>query len=187
MKINWLVVAQIAGPILAAILLAYIARAIERRPRLITWLVHAAAIPLQAPGGQQFTVHTHAIIVRNTGKRSATNVRLGHDQFPPNFSVYPAVNYTKSRTPGGGTEIVFPTMVPDEQLTVTYLYYPPMTWYQINTYAKSDEGSARALTMLPTPQLTPWVRWAVWALLFLGVVDVIYLIVQFVLWLFSRF
>ena len=38
-----------------------------------------------------------------------------------------------------------PTLVPNEQVTISYLYFPPTTWKQINGPVKSDEGLARVL------------------------------------------
>lgn len=186
MKIDWLVAATIVGPILGAVAWAYISGFVERRPRIIVWLGHASAIQAQVPGGPTSTIHTHAVVVRNAGKKTATNVRLGHDQFPQSYSVFPALNYSVITTPGGGTEILFPTLAPDEQVTVTYLYFPPVTWYQINTYTRSDEGLARYINVLPTPQQPLWLLRVAAFLFLLGAAAAIYLLVQFTLWFVSR-
>lgn len=134
-------------------------------------------------------VHTHAVVVRNAGKMTAHNVRLGHNILPPNFSVFPAIRHRVHTFRGGGSEIVFPTLVPEEQVTTTYLYFPPVTWNQINTYVRSDEGLARFINVLPTPQAPFWLLRTGWALLFLGTVAGIYLaylLVQFIVWFVSR-
>jgi hypothetical protein len=124
--------------------------------------------------------------VRNAGKRTARNVRLGHYYLPANFSVFPGIRHRVITFRGGGSEIVFPTLVPEEQVTITYLYFPPIIWNQINSYVRSDEGLAQFINVLPTPQLSRWLQRTLWVLLFVGTVTTIYLLVQFILWLVSR-
>jgi len=175
-QFDWLVVATIAGPLLGAIVGAALVRMLERRPNVITWLGHASAVqitPAQGPPG--IWVNTHAVVIRNAGKIAATNIRLGHYHLP-NFGVYPNVQYQVNPLSAGGFEIVFPTLVPNEQITVTYLYYPPVTWNQINTYTKSDQGMARVITVLPTPALPVWVQRIGTLVLFIGTVATLYLL-----------
>jgi hypothetical protein len=95
---------------------------------------------------------------------------------PPDHSVFPDVQPTIVDLQGGGKEILFPVLVPGEQITIQYLYFPPLQWQQINTHTKSDEGYAKILTVLPTPQPSRPVRYAAWGLLFVGVVAVLYLL-----------
>jgi hypothetical protein len=187
MEINWLVVATIAGPLVALFAGAALQRVLEQRADVITWLGHAAAVNARTPQGQAFPVHTHAVVVRNAGKLPATNVRLGHQQLPA-FSVFPDVPYNVQTLPGGGSEIVFPRLVGNEQVTITYLYYPPLLWNQINTYTKSDQGWARTLTVLPTPQQPAWIVRIAWTILFVGTVATLYLLYLLLrwLWLISR-
>ena len=68
-----------------------------------------------------------------------------------------------------------PSLVPREQVTVHYLYFPPLLWADINTYVKSDEGLAKVLTVLPTPQAPAWQRRIALILLLVGVITIIYL------------
>ena len=67
---------------------------------------------------------THSVVLRNSGRRPATNVRLAHP-YLPDFNVFPSVGYRVENLPGGGREIVMPTLVPNEQVTISYLYFPP--------------------------------------------------------------
>ncbi len=158
-------------------------RVLERRPNVITWLGHASTVqitPAQGPPG--IWVNTHAVVIRNAGKMAATNVRLGHNHLP-NFGVYPNVQYQVSPLPAGGSEIVFATLVPNEQITVTYLYYPPVTWNQINAYTKFDQGMARVITVLPTPAQPMWLLRIGAVVLFVGLVATLYLLYLFGRWL----
>lgn len=138
---DWTLFARYAAPVIALLVGAGLNRFLERRPKLITYLGHASAVPITPPQGQPFQVHTHSVVVRNGGKRPATNVRLGH-HFLPAFSVYPSIDYHVVELPGGGKEIVFSSLVPGEQVTLAYLYYPPLLFSGVNSYTKSDDGFA---------------------------------------------
>ena len=132
---------------------------------------------VRPPNAQQAQVFTHSVVVRNAGRKAANNVRLGHNVLP-DFSVFPAVPYNVAALPGGGSEIVFPSLVPGEQITVTYLYFPPLLWNGVNTYTKSDDGFAQVLNVLPTPQLAPWLQRILWALIILGSITALYAVGQ---------
>lgn len=106
---DWTLFSRYAAPIVALLVGAALNRFLERRSKLISFLAHASAIPVQPPSGPALNVHTHSIVVRNAGKKPATNVRLGHVVLP-NFGVFPSIHYQVSSLPGGGSEIVFPTL-----------------------------------------------------------------------------
>jgi len=182
-EINWVVLATIIGPLLAAVVAVALDRWLERRPKLISWLGHASAVrmPAAQPQGQPYDIYTHTVVVRNAGRRSANNVRLGHYRLP-NFSVFPAIAHRVENVHGGGSEIIFPILVPNEQVTITYLYFPPVTYNQVNSYTKSDEGMARIITVLPTPMQPMWFLRTAAGIFFVGVVTVLYLFVLFALW-----
>jgi hypothetical protein len=183
--VNWTLVVAIVVPLGTLVLGKYLDRWLTKRPRLVSWLGHTSAFTIQ--GEPTFTLHTHAIVIRNTGRLAANNVRIGHHALPTNYQIYPSVDHTCQRNSDGSGEIVFPTLVPGEQVTISYLYYPPLLWNQVNAYAKSDEGFAKVLNVLPTPQWPRWLVRSVWCLVFVGGVTLVYLLVQFVLWLLSRY
>jgi hypothetical protein len=160
-------VALYGGPLVGAIVTVIVTRALERRPRLVSYLVHANAVPIKVSEDNSLQARTHSIVVRNDGRKSAKNVRLGHACLP-NFSVYPFVQYSVEPLPSGGAEIVFPSLVPGEQITVAYLYFPPLLVDGVNTQTKSDEGFAKILRVLPSPQPTLWAKWGVYFLMYLG-------------------
>ncbi len=159
----------------------YLDRWFTKRPKLIVWLGHSTAFNVRSQ--PPVTVHTHAIVVRNTGRETANQVRIGHNVLPDNYQLFPAVPHTIERTDGGIAEIVIPRLVADEQVTVSYLYSPPLLWSQIHAYTKSNEGFAKALNVLPTPQLPKWLVNLIWSLVFVGAVSIIYLIVGLIKWL----
>ena len=170
---------KIVVPLGALVLGKYLDRWFTKRPRLISYLGHTSAFALANPPGG--TIHTHAIVVRNAGKVAANNVRVGHNVLPNTFNLYPAVPHTVQRPPGGIAEIVLPKLVPGEQITISYLYAPPLVWSQIHAYTKSDEAFAKILTVLPTPQLSKWKIRGIWTLIFIGVASLIYLITELIL------
>ena len=170
---------KITVPLATLLLGKYLDRWLTKRPRLISYLGHASAFTLRSQ--PPTTIHTHAIVVRNAGRVAATNVRIGHNVLPDNFQLYPAVPYTVERTAGGIAEIILSKLVPEEQITISYLYFPPLLWNQIHAYTKSDEGFAKILNVIPTPQAPKWVTRAIWALVFVGAASLLYLTVELIL------
>jgi hypothetical protein len=126
-------------------------------------------------------VRTHTVVIRNTGRLSAHNVRVPHNLplAPPlNFTIVPQTAFTCAPLSGGGEEIVFPVLVPGQQVTISYLYFPPLLYLQINLPVRSDEGMARVINVLPTPQRPKWFRAALWTLAFVGAVTLLYLVYE---------
>jgi hypothetical protein len=190
MMIDFSLFGPIAGSLAAAVLGAFVGRAIERRPRVVVYYGHIGEFQLQPsgqfPGGQ---VRTHSIVVRNTGKLVARNVRVRHNLAlapPLNFSVFPQTSFTRSPLAAGGEEITFPVLAPGEEVTISYLYFPPLLYHQINLPVISDEGKARVLNVLPTPQLSKWRQVIFWLLVFIGAVTSLYLVVELAFWINTR-
>ena len=175
MQVDWNIVAMIGGPVVAACVGFLLNRALEQRPILIGWLGHATAFRLSQDDGPDIDIFTHSVVVRNSGRRAATNLRLGHN-FLPNFEVSPRVNYEIVEMPNDGQELVFSKLLPNEQITISYLYVPPTTWDKINTHLKSDEGFVKIINVLPTPQFPRWANAIAWVLVVLGAITLLYLL-----------
>lgn len=141
---------KLASPVVAIAL--YVAgRLFQDKSKVISWMDLGASFTLGDPDADGSRLHTHRIVLKNTGRGSAKNLRLGHLYFPEKIDVTPAVQYTITKNPDGHVELLFPTLVPGESITVSYLYFAPRIAAEINTYAKSDEGAVRIVTALPTP------------------------------------
>lgn len=181
MNIDWSVIATIAAPLLALVAGAALNHFVEMRPRMISYLAHASAFRSNRPDGGPIHVHTHSIVLRNAGRKSAMNVRLGHNQLP-DFQVFPDVQHQVLDLPNGGKEILFPVIVPQKQITISYLYFPPVTWGQINTHVESDEGPVKVITVLPQPQYSKWLINSLRLLIVVGGISLLYLIYMFVRW-----
>jgi hypothetical protein len=63
---------------------------------------------------------------------------------------------------------------------ISYLYGPPVTYVQVNTYVKSDEGFAKVLRVIPTPESPKWLLATTWALVTLGAITALYFLVLLV-------
>jgi hypothetical protein len=170
------VIAKIAGPTLSLVIGAVLKKYTEARSRVVSFLGHVSAFTLQDE--EHTVVHTHSVVVRNAGRRAARNVRLTHGVLPPNVTIYPPVQHSIERNSDGSGEIVLPVLVPKEQVTVSYLYFPPLLWNQINNNTKSDEGFAKIINVMPVPRPSKGVIVAVWLLAFIGASFVLYWLVR---------
>lgn len=157
MTIDWHLVVQLALPVATLFLGAWINRWFERRPVLTSYYGHISAFKFAAPDGNKVDVYTHSVVLRNAGRMSAKNVRIVHTALPE-FVIFPAVEYTVVTLPDGGKEILIPSLVPSEQITISYLYGPPLTYAGINSGIKSDEGFAKQIPVLLQRQLPRWVN-----------------------------
>lgn len=168
---------KIVSVVITTVLGYLIKKALEGKPKLITYLVHASAIPLnpQPPSTQQPSqVNIHTFVIRNAGRVSAKNVRVGHNYLPNSFQIYPPVSYQIIGATGGTAEILIPALVPGEELAISYLYFPPVLYTGINSYTKSDEGFAKVVNAIPTPQPTRLVKFIVLGLMFIGACTIVY-------------
>ena len=165
-------IAKLIAPVITAIVIFLIKRFLEYRPKLVTYLVHASAHPLNDEHGT--IVNTHSIVVRNAGKKTANNVRIGHEDLPKSYQMYPQLTHDIVNGQNKSAEIVIPTLVPNEQVNISYLYFPPTSWREINSYCKSDEVNARNINIVPSPQMGKLFISIVWSLMFIGSSTVIY-------------
>lgn len=176
MTLDWKTLAEIGGMIAAAVVGAWATRWFDRKPALISYFGHVGAFQTTPPNGQPIQVHTHAVVVRNAGRLGTTNVRL-HHAILPDFTIWPGVEHHVQTLPDGSRDIVIPVLVPGEQITVSYLYFPPVTVDRVNAGIKSDHGFAQQIPVLLQRQYPPWVTRLSAALGLIGIVAVLYLAV----------
>lgn len=175
-----------AGAIALVLLGKYSDRWFEKKPKLIIYLSHSSAFVLRNVNPANAQIHTHAIIVRNTGRLAAKNIRLGHYTLPENYQVFPAIEHRVERVDDRIHEIIIPVLVPNEQITVTYLYPSTLLWSQIHAYSKSDDGFMREIKVLPTPQASQWLVRSIQFLTFLGSALLVYWAFSFGIWAIGR-
>lgn len=169
--VDWNIFAAIASPIIALFIGVWLNRLIEKRAQVIAYLGHVSGISLR--GEHPVRVNTHSVVLRNVGRKTANNVRLGHITLP-DFSIFPDLEYGINELPGGGKEIVIPKLIPQKQITISYLYIPPLTWDRVNTHLESDEGPIKVVNVLPTIQIPKWLTIIVWILIVYGIIGVLY-------------
>lgn len=151
----------------------------ERIAGLLGTTPQIAASP--PPPTQIIVTHTHALVVRNVGKKTAHNVRVAHARFPPGFSIHPPQNHQLNFF-GQAAELIIPTLVAQEQITISYLYFPPTLWSDVIGPVKCDEGMAKSINVSVS---TPWprgVRWLIWAMAFIGATSAL----AWLFWLLTR-
>src|SRR5438445_7040700 len=117
MAVNWDLLIKIAGPLVGGSVGWTLNRLSERRSRLITYYGHVGAFITQ-----QLQVNTHQVVIRNVGKKAATNVRVSH-HFLPEFNIWPRVKHAVEDVSCAGKDIVIPALVPGEQVTFSYLSF----------------------------------------------------------------
>ncbi len=184
---------KVASPVLVAIFGWVGKKLFSDRAKLVHFLVHAAAHPLPqnvSPSNvgstqvQQLSaqplqnVNTHSFVIRNIGNRTANNVRIGHAWLPRSFRIYPELAHRVEGMAEGPAEIVLPTLVPNEQVTISYLYWPPVMWNQVGAYVKSDEGMARGVNVIPTVPYPPVLRYTMIALFLVGASTTVYWVLR---------
>ena len=177
MNVDADLVAKLVAPILSIIIGAIVKFYIEARPKVVSYIGHTSEFTLK--NESQTIVRTHSVIVHNTGRKAARNVRLSHFVLPPDFTIQPPIQYSIESNPEGFREIVIPVLIPKEQITISYLYFPSLVWNRINQSTKSDEGFAKIVNVIPMPQPSRTVLAVVWLLMFAGVSFILYLLVKF--------
>jgi len=181
MIVEWNAIATIAAPIIALVLGAWLNRRSERRPRLVSYYGHVSSFRHTLPDDQLMEINTHAVVIKNTGHRSATNVRLSHAVLPE-FNILPALQYTVDTLPNGAQDIVIPTLVPDEEVTVSYLYLPPLTFEEVNSGIRHDQGFAQPIPVLLQRQYPQWFNRIAATLVLVGAIAVLYGLYEVARW-----
>jgi hypothetical protein len=72
------------------------------------------------------------------------------------------------------SEILFPALPVRFQVTVSYLYFPPIVFSQINAPIFSDEGPALVINVLPQEQWARWLSAVLGGLVLIGIIAVVY-------------
>lgn len=186
MSIDWNIVTQIAAPIFAVFVTAIVSRYLSERPKLIAYYGHVASHTFNSVvEGQKIThLNTHAVVIRNNGNKTATNVRISHNVLP-DFKIYPETEYQINDLPSGGRELVIPRITPKREYTISYLYFPPVTCNQISSFIDSDTGAAKIVNVRLQQIFPRWVNFFVSSNILLGLVAFIYIAYEVALRVFS--
>lgn len=142
---------------------------------MISYFSHVSAFRYTPPGGQLLRINTHSVVLRNAGRESATNVRLHHILLP-DFNIWPTIVHQVETLPDGSKDIIIPTLVSGEQITISYLYFYPVTVEKVNAGIKCNQGFSQQIAVLLQRQYPRWVNFMVGTLMVTGLVAIIYLI-----------
>jgi hypothetical protein len=179
MNIDWMILATIAAPLITLFVGVWVNRRFENRPVLIAYFGHVSAFTHTPASGQHFKIHTHSVVLRNSGRRAATNVRLHHAVLP-DFNIWPIIVHHVEQLPDGSSDIVIPTLIPSEEITISYLYFPPITVAQVNAGIKSDQGFAHPIPVLLQRQYPRWFNFTAASLMLIGLISVLYMLYQII-------
>src|SRR5712692_2778037 len=98
MTLDWAALAKAVWAVALLIVGSVVTQLLERKSRITYYASHWSAYP--RPGPPPVTIHTHGIVIKNVGRKTATDVRLRHDLRPETFYVSPQVPYTDPDMPG---------------------------------------------------------------------------------------
>lgn len=153
------------------------------RAKLICFFIHASEVAY-GEGEKRARVHMHSYLVRNRGRKTATNVRILHQKLPY-FSIYPPRPHTTEKYEGG-EDILIGALVPGDGITISYLYNPDTYYHQVNRGVTSDDGLARQIEAVPQPMFPRPVIWGAQILMVLGASVLLYpLMLLLIRWLAS--
>ena len=171
--LDWQLFMMVAAPILTLFVGVLINRWFENRPVLLSYWGHVSSFTYRKEGGDTGDVNTHSVIIRNVGRRAATNVCLSHTVLP-DFKIWPPIKYHLEEVPNSGSDIVIPTVVPKQELSISYLYFPPLTYADVNAGVKCDEGFATPIPVLLQRQYPSWFNFIALVLMIVGILALVY-------------
>jgi hypothetical protein len=157
--------------------------ALEARAKVVFYIQHTATHILPATDtAPAVTLNTHCIVLRNDGRKAATNVRLSHWVLPGiqpvhgNFTIMPGLGAKIEPNQTSAPDIVIPILPPGVEVQVSYIYFPPLVWNQVGSHICSDEGVAKAVTVIAAPRPSRLVRTIAGVLMLAGLVAITYVV-----------
>ncbi len=156
----------------------------QKKPKLIRFTSHISEVILKNTDGtnympehgQPVPVRSHSLVIGNIGKAPARNVRIMHGVLPNNYTISPPINHQKENN-----EISIESLAPGEFISITYLYFPPLLWSQIDLLIKCDECLSVPANMQHIHILPEWLKVILYFLLFVGAVTTVYFAIGIIL------
>ena len=180
--VQWQIFAAFVAPILAGLIVWCLNRFLVKRPKLVALVGRESqfTLPSFPPPGtvSPALVFGNSVVVKNSGNKTAENVRVVHNLLP-DFRVNPPTTaYQLTSLPNGGTEILFPKLLPEQQVTISYLFFDSTPWDKIYVNTIYDEGYAQSLQVIPAPRPPLWFLWSMRLFAFIGVSVTVYLLLS---------
>lgn len=126
--------------------------------------------------GQPVPVRSHSLVIGNIGKAPANNVRVMHGILPHTYTIYPPINHHRDNN-----EITIASLAPGEFVSITYLYFPPLLWSQIDLLVKCDECLSVPANMQHVYILPGWLKAVLYFFLFVGAVTTVYFVIDIII------
>ena len=82
--------------------------------------------------------------------------------------------------PDSGNDIFIPVIVPNQSLTISYLYFPPITYDKVNIGVKFDEGFAIHIPVLLQRQYPVWIHYIAVIIMLVGMLTILYGLIEIV-------
>lgn len=153
----------------------FLHKATSQRPKVVSYLSNVSEFVVQStPPAPNIPIHTHSITIQNIGNSTAHKIIVGHLINIQNFRVFPNIPFTNEVTPQGAWVLRFESLAPRQFITISYLYFPPVTFHSINQFVRFDEGEAKIIQVAPF-QVRPkvWI-WTYNFLAFVGLLTFIF-------------
>ncbi len=183
MGVDWNIVVPVIAAVVGALVGQWLRSRLEKRPNLVYYYSSLVNAKYQAPNNTMVPIYTHSLVIFNSGKQKANNVRISHIWLP-NFDISPATEHRVEKLLDESLDIVISQVVPGETLTISYVYFVPR---QINDIhgrlgaVKSDEGYASLQAMQEQILLSPWMKRFSYAIALVGLGTVIYMLIHVVI------
>ena len=155
----------------------------KEKSKLIYYIQHISDFKITLeptpdyPLQKEIPLYTHTLVIRNNGNRAAEDVEVRHVFLPRHVSISPKEKEFKIERKNGGGTIFIKDIVPNEQVTIAYLYeYPYDPKLIFATVVKSKDGFAKPQPMVLYPLLPKWaVRFSQF-LLYMGLLFLIFIV-----------
>jgi hypothetical protein len=133
----------------------------------------AAQLPAAVPAN--FNIYTGSIVVVNAGREPATEIEVTFNWRPDNYNIWPVRPHDTHLSPDNRFTLKFANLAPREQFQVE-LISPAQLPNVMSVRCRECVGkqvTMRAMRVYPT-----WVIGLFWAIAFLGIASVIYLLIK---------
>lgn len=177
--IEWTVFLKFASPIIAVSVGFIISRFFSERERLIAFYDYIASHVHNSVVEEREVTHinTHAVVIRNNGNKTATNVRISHNVLP-DIKIFPETDYKIKELPEGGKELIIPRITPKKEYTISYLYFPPIRFNDIASSIESDTGPAKIIKVRRQQIYPRWLSSLRVASMILGLITLLYIVFE---------
>jgi hypothetical protein len=153
---------------------AIITRWVQYKPKVVCYMGQAAQFQIPSQDQNAKTnIMTHNLVLQNIGGKAATSVKLAH-RFLPQITINGFVEYTQETLSDGTGLLIFPRLIPGEQVTVSYLYASGLVMDTIPFSLKHDDGFVKIINVLPMKVYPKIVNYSLLALIYIGALTILF-------------